>query len=78
MLIALLIQRNPAHSQKEHDSAERIRLLDAAAAHINEQFPKIDGNASRAGGNKSTSRTPASVLGLLVSLFKKLENIKQF
>ena len=31
--------RNLAHSQKEHDSAERIRLLDAAAAHINEQFP---------------------------------------
>lgn len=31
--------RNPVHSQKEHDSAERLRLLDAAAAHINEQFP---------------------------------------
>lgn len=31
--------RNPVHSQKEHDSAERIRLLDAYAAQINEQFP---------------------------------------
>ncbi len=30
--------RNLAHSQKEHDSAERIRLLDASAAYINDHF----------------------------------------